>query len=347
MPSSSSSSSPILIAGVPRSGTTWVGRILASAPDVDYRFEPDNEEICPYALLLKQRLHRFPYLRRGDDVPDFVELWNAAFKGRIPHRKLEQRVRELGRLAPDVLDTNVTFRSITSDLAHTPPPAFPAVGRARVAAAAALAKYLLYRPAASDRRRIVKTVHSVLALNWLRERFSPRVVLIVRHPFNVVSSYLNMRMKDGDRCIFSQAAYVGDAFADRSMAERASAESDAVARMGYQLAAMTAMIRRYAAADPHALVVSHDLLCLDAAGEFERLFRQLGLPWTAASVRMLDELNEPGVRYQPRRVRANEVDKWKQTLTDAQVRTIATCFEQFSVPLDWTSRERLDAALGT
>jgi hypothetical protein len=34
---------PILIAGLPRSGTTWVGEVISQAKDVRYVFEPDNE----------------------------------------------------------------------------------------------------------------------------------------------------------------------------------------------------------------------------------------------------------------------------------------------------------------
>ena len=75
------------------------------------------------------------------------------------------------------------------------------------------------------------------------------VPLIVRHPFNIVASYLRMQMKDGDRGIFAQPHYVADSHFDPALVARAQADRRPVARIGYQLAAMTATMRRYAATD--------------------------------------------------------------------------------------------------
>ena len=42
---------PILILGAPRSGTTWLAKIIDSHPDVLYRHEPDKlaaEPVAPH-----------------------------------------------------------------------------------------------------------------------------------------------------------------------------------------------------------------------------------------------------------------------------------------------------------
>ena len=66
---------PILIVGLPRSGTTWVGEVLSSARNTYYVFEPDNEGLSPLAWLCKKDIHRFPYLVAKDESADYHLLW--------------------------------------------------------------------------------------------------------------------------------------------------------------------------------------------------------------------------------------------------------------------------------
>lgn len=51
----------IFIAGLSRSGTTWVANILGSAHGVRLLKEPDNEKYSFISRQWKQSLHRFPY----------------------------------------------------------------------------------------------------------------------------------------------------------------------------------------------------------------------------------------------------------------------------------------------
>jgi hypothetical protein len=77
---------PILLAGLPRSGTTWVGEIMSQADDVKYVFEPDNEKINAYAWLCKSGHHRFPHIEQSMSQDKFAELkrlWHEAFKGQL------------------------------------------------------------------------------------------------------------------------------------------------------------------------------------------------------------------------------------------------------------------------
>ena len=51
----------IFIAGLSRSGTTWVANILGSAHGVRLLKETDNEKYSFISRQWKQSLHRFPY----------------------------------------------------------------------------------------------------------------------------------------------------------------------------------------------------------------------------------------------------------------------------------------------
>jgi hypothetical protein len=52
------SMSRLLVAGVPRSGTSWVGQALACAEGARSVGEPDNEDNFPYAIQAKAGLGR-------------------------------------------------------------------------------------------------------------------------------------------------------------------------------------------------------------------------------------------------------------------------------------------------
>ena len=59
---------PIVIAGLPRSGTTWTQRVLGTCPGTIRVPEPDNEDKYPAAIHAKRALGRYPCLTPGQQV---------------------------------------------------------------------------------------------------------------------------------------------------------------------------------------------------------------------------------------------------------------------------------------
>ncbi len=73
--------SSVLVAGLPRSDTTWIAEVLRRASGLPYVHEPDHEKIWPMAWVAKRELHRFPYLAAHDKAPEFEAMWRASFRG--------------------------------------------------------------------------------------------------------------------------------------------------------------------------------------------------------------------------------------------------------------------------
>lgn len=76
----------ILVVGVPRSGTTWVGTILSKCRDTTYVNEPDDERRNSFARKAKETLGRYPIIAPGDrgrvgesDIGVLEQLWKSAF----------------------------------------------------------------------------------------------------------------------------------------------------------------------------------------------------------------------------------------------------------------------------
>src|SRR5439155_939180 len=101
----------VLVAGLPRSGTTWVGEVLGRCAGTRYLHEPDNHLLRPEAWWAKRALGPYPELRPGTDVDsagagDYERLWALAFpRGARPSplyaglKCLPPAVAAAGRLA--------------------------------------------------------------------------------------------------------------------------------------------------------------------------------------------------------------------------------------------------------
>src|SRR5471032_1813404 len=76
-----SDSKPIVVLGLPRSGTTWTARLLACAPGTTAVMEPDNEKTSVTAVDAKRKVGRFPVLGARDESPLYGDLWAWALAG--------------------------------------------------------------------------------------------------------------------------------------------------------------------------------------------------------------------------------------------------------------------------
>jgi hypothetical protein len=68
----------------------------------------------------------------------------------------------------------------------------------------------LARPPTGSRegeRLVVKTVHAPLAVEWVYAQKSPRVLVVTRHPLNVVASWLDLGYRN---CHLDRSADVFD-----------------------------------------------------------------------------------------------------------------------------------------
>ncbi len=89
---------PLLIAGIPRTGTSWTKVILSHDPSIfEALNEPDSETKSAPAIWAKRRLGRYPVLAPGDQDADYQELWRWVLAGTPQSRRLEaaERVRKV------------------------------------------------------------------------------------------------------------------------------------------------------------------------------------------------------------------------------------------------------------
>jgi hypothetical protein len=318
---------PILLAGGPRSGTTWVAGVLSTAQGVAWINEPDNEGHSLFALKAKLPLGRFPLVAEGDSVPRHYErLWERAFGGFRQGRYAQTVARRLHHGESAALDL---WRALCDHANHR--------SSLKLRVESRLAKLPSIRERADQ--VLVKSVHAPLALEWLAARWHPRVIVTLRHPFNVIASWMELGWGG---CALETNPIVRERFGRAWRLPELSAGASRLERIAWEVGLFTSALHAGVDGNEDWLAVSHETLCADPKGAFQSLFAQLDLPWSQRTEAFLKESNRPGTGYSTLRVAAEQPDRWRQRLTTDQIERIWSVLSRFPAP--WV--ERLAPDLG-
>ncbi len=307
---------PLLVAGAPRTGTTWIAQVLASAGDVAWINEPDNEWPNVFALKAKLRLGRFPALTADDRAPAYEELWGRSFRGMSEGRyqtalawKLDQKdltMRDLWRCMCDHANPRLSPRLRLLSMVARPP-----------------------SHRADGRRVMVKSVHAPLAVEWIWTRFRPTTVVVLRHPLNVIASWIELGWGG---CALDTNPRLWDRFGDRWRLPRLDPDPTQTQRLAWEAGLFTTALREGADRHPEWIVASHEDLCADPGSTFRDLFERVAFPWSSQVEAFLAESNRPGDGWSTQRIAAEQPDRWRHRLTEAQLDEIWSVLSRFEAP---------------
>jgi len=313
--------SGVLVLGVPRSGTTWVARMLAGAEGAGLVVEPDNHLNVPFALHAKLGLPGgfYPRLSPGEDAPAYRRLWREAFAAAE-----EQRVvRRLRRAAARRLlagGPRADIRRAFVDPGSTPL-------RLRLAGALAVPE----RAPAGATPAIVKSVHAPLAAAWVAAEVDAGVAVVLRDVLNVVSSWaaLGWIEPDGpDELAVSGPAGLA-ALASSQGAPPPPRSGSHLARTTWLLASLTLVLQRTAAANPSWVVVRHEEITREPVAGFRALAAGLGIRWTPSAEEAVRATARPGGGFETTREPAQVANAWRR-LAPAQLQEAVTVLAAFA-----------------
>jgi hypothetical protein len=311
---------PVLVAGIPRSGTTWTGQVLARAHGSPLVHEPDNEKEHLAALGAKRGLGRFPVLRPGDSAPAYDGLWRRAFwkapepegrRNRVATRlwagasQEEREAAVRGRLTPGLRLALALGRRST-------PPGRTVDGGARV----------------------VKSVHAPLALEWLAHCFpAVRVVVLLRHPAGVLSSWRELNLPDQDRAL-DHHPRIRDGLVGAWGVQPPG--QDALSRAAWQVCLLTAALLDAAGRHPQWLLVEHENLCRRPPERFAALAGELGMAWNDRAEQYLRASDTTGEGFAVHRRADEQPGRWRARLTAAELDVLASTMQQFPLLGRWS-----------
>ena len=299
---------PVVIVGLPRSGTTWTLRVLGTSPGTAKVLEADNEDKFPAAIHAKHRLGRYPSLVADQGAGPYRGLWAWILSGGREGWRSRQARRILGpgeaiRIFEGTMDLT-TWAAAT--LARNPGAGRPV-----------------------PQRVIAKSIHAQLSLEWIDSAFTVTPLVLLRHPANVLASWMEVGIKDGRNSTLESRPEIRARYVERWGVPLPG--DDPVEKMSWRIACLTAALEEASAANPGWHVRTHEQLCTDSTATFRTLFDDLGLEWGDATEQYLVENDSPGEGYQTRRVAADVVGSWQNRLDDDQLATLRRVLATFPI----------------
>ncbi|NUR88887.1 MAG: sulfotransferase family protein [Nonomuraea sp.] len=249
---------PVLVTGLPRSGTSWTGKMLAAGGELVYVNEPLNPRHppggCP-GVLRASVTHRFQYI-----CPDNAGSWLPAFRDTVALR--------YGFLA------ELRANRSPYDLARL----------VRYGGAFTLGRL-------AGRRALLDDPFAVLSAGWFASSLGCKVIVLERDPVSFVASWQRLGWTVYFHELLEQPLLVRD---HPSVLELRSlvGSTDRVAKA----AALWRFTHAVLAATPGIQVISYEALAADPVAGFRSLYTYAGLSWTPAAERRITRACTGAVR---------------------------------------------------
>jgi hypothetical protein len=299
---------PILVTGAHRSGTTWVGKMLALAPGVGYVHEP-------FSPLTAPGVSSAPFER-------FYTRVTAANEARY--------LAGLERTLAFDYAAGAQVRAL-----RTP----------AQAARAARDAFSFARARRQGARPLVKDPIALLSAEWLAERFGMDVVLTVRHPAGFVGSVKRLRWRHDFGGFLEDGLPPELERFEPEIREQTQRPSGVVEQAALLWRILYAAVDAYRGRHPEWAVVRHEDLSREPIAGFEALYGRLGLEWTPRAREQVERASSPRnppearSKHDVRVASAENVDRWRARLTPPELELVRErtrdVWPLFYSPEDW------------
>lgn len=295
---------PIIIFGIPRSGTTWLAKTLAVDQNIQYVVEPDNESTTFLGYYYKRGLQRFPYYRVGAKAGAYTKLFFRALEGDY--------------ITYESSNNNLLFKSNLISL-HLVKRRLRQKKKNRTLVLNW--DYLLEKNIKKNhnKRRLVKTVHALFNIPFLRSKFDFLPLIILRHPAAIIHSHIKLGITDGDQDIFKDSQLAEDFL--KPFMQKIIKIMTPLERMGMQIGIFHYIVAQYQEQYQYK-VIFHEKLCTNPVTEFKKLYQLLDLNWDKKVERFINENNREGNGFEIKRKTKELKDNWKPKWTNEEIEEI-------------------------
>ncbi len=295
------SKSPILITGAHRTGTTWVGKMVAAGSQTAYISEPLNV------------LHR-PGVFRAAVPYWYFYLCDETEKGALPafHDLLAYRYHLMAEIRS--LRSRKDFLRMGRDLG------------------------IFLRGRLLRQRPVLKDPFAVFSIPWFIEKLGAQVIVTVRHPAAFASSLkrLNWPFDFGD--LLAQSRLMRDHLEPYRREMEHLPADDIVAQASLLWRMIYRFVADLGPARPNLRVVRHEDLSVNPVEGFRDLYAFLGLKFTAPVQRRIESASSADNPKELSRSRVHAVRldsranlyNWRKRLTPEEVNRVRKMTESVS-----------------
>ncbi len=284
---------PILVTGAHRSGTTWIGKMLAIDPCTAYISEPLNVWHRPGVFRAPVN-NWYQYIceeNESEYLPAFYELLEFEYH-------LWKEIRSI-RSLKDFLRMGRDFR-------------------------------IFYYGLEEGRRPLLKDPFAVFSAAWFARKLNSRVVISVRHPLAFVSSLKRLNWSFDFQDLLDQPLLMRDHLEPYRSQMRSVQSEDVIGQAALLWKMIYQTVHSTLGLNPDFIIVRHEDLSRDPATGFRTLYRSLGLDFTyhvektildSSSSQNPMELSRQKVHDVRLDSRANMAN-WKKRLTEDEIKRV-------------------------
>ena len=292
---------PILVTGTHRSGTTWVGKMLAADADTAYVSEPLNVLHRPGVFRAPVK-YWYTYINAENEseyLPAFHELLDFQY-----HTWLE--IKSI-RSFKDFLRMGRDFR-------------------------------IFFNGSMRGQRALLKDPFAVFSAPWFAKKLDCRVVVSIRHPAAVVSSLKRLNWPFDFNNLLNQPLLMRDHLEEDRAEMESTRSGDVVSQAALLWRLIHRFVHDTRKLFPDFNIVRHEDLSLDPLPGFKTLYESLGLDFDE---RVKNTILNSSSSENPARLARNKtysvkldsrasLDNWKQILTPQEVTRIRKITESVS-----------------
>ncbi len=300
---------PILVTGTHRSGTTWVGKMLAADAMTAYISEPLNVLHRPGVFHAKVP-HWYQYVCEDNEaeyLPAFEELLEFDYHLWDEIRSLRSR-RDFLRMGRDFL--------------------------------------IFYNGLMRGQRLLLKDPFAVFSTSWFAKRLNCKVVITVRHPAAFASSLKRLNWSFEFQDLLDQPLLMRDHLEPYRAEMQSIRKEDVIGQAALLWKLIYCSVHATRESHPDFLIVRHEDLSHDPVPAYRDLYSSLGLEFTprvektilnSSSSENPTELSRKKVHGVKLDSRAN-IGNWKKRLAAEEIDRIRKMTEDIA-PLYYSEAE--------
>ncbi len=293
---------PILVSGSHRSGTTWVGKMIASSPTVGYIHEPFNPLHRP-GICSATFPQWFKYVTDENEGPYYQPLKRTlAFQFDVGAEvKAIKSAKHVGRMGKNWYNFTV------NRVRHTTP--------------------------------LMKDPIAIFSCDWLARRFDMNVIVMIRHPAAFASSLRRLQWGHDFNNITKQPLLLQNhlqPFID-DIEKFARKPQDILDQAILLWRMMHHMILHYQQTHQDWIFLRHEDISADPLERFAYLFKQLNLDFSYKVKKTIEVYSNPlnpGELKEGHQIvkldSKTNIKSWKKKLTESEVTYIRSKVEDIS-----------------